>query len=192
MYFTILFLLCSCTQPLMSMSSDSVLQSFNLERISIQQTGMQVLGTWALANIVIGGLASTHTQIENKAFWQMNAGWNLVNASIAGFGYFTQSMPNSLSGTISEQHSIETLLAVNAGLDLAYIIGGFYLRERAKTSLQADRLRGFGNSIILQGAFLLLFDAALYAANVHHGNKLQSIIQTISLTNNGIGMSISF
>lgn len=174
------------------MSSDSVLQSFNMERISIQQTGMQVLGTWALANIVIGGLASTHTQIENKAFWQMNAGWNLVNASIAGFGYFTQSMPNSLSGTISEQHSIETLLAVNAGLDLAYIIGGLYLRERAKTSSQGDRLRGFGNSIILQGAFLLVFDAALYAANAQHGNKLQSIIQSISLTNNGIGMSISF
>ncbi len=174
------------------MSGDSVLHTFNVDRISIQQTGMQVLGTWALANIIIGGITSTQAEGENAAFWQMNAGWNIVNASIAGFGFYTQSMPNTLSGTIAEQHSIETLLAVNAGLDLAYIVGGFYLREKAKTSDQALRLRGFGNAIILQGAFLLLFDAALYAVNTHHGKQLQSIIQSISLTNNGIGMSISF
>jgi len=174
------------------MSGDSVLQTFNAERISIQQTGMQVLGSWALANIIIGGINSTQTHGESSAFWQMNAGWNIVNASIAGFGYFTQSMPTTLSGTIAEQHSIETLLAVNAGLDLAYIVGGFYLREKAKTSDQETRLRGFGNAIILQGAFLLLFDAALYAANAHHGKQLQSIIQSISLTSNGIGLNISF
>jgi hypothetical protein len=122
----------------------------------------------------------------------MNAGWNIINAGIAGIGYFTQSMPNTLAGTVAEQHSIETLLAVNTGLDIAYILGGLYLREKALNSEQSERLRGFGNAIMMQGAFLLLFDAALYAVNVHHGKTLESILQSVSISSNGIGMHISF
>ena len=174
------------------MSHDSILQGFNIERISIQQTGMKILGTWALTNILAGGIASSQTQGESSAFWQMNMGWNLVNASIAGFGYFTQSMPTDLAGTLSEQHSIETLLAVNAGLDIAYILGGLYLREKAKSSEQTDRLRGFGNSIIIQGAFLLLFDTALYSVNAHHGKELHTLLQSVSISSNSIGLTIPF
>ncbi len=171
---------------------DSLLQTFNLERIAIQKTGMQTLGLWALSNIAIGSLASFSKTGEQQAFWQMNAGWNIVNAGIAGMGYFSQSIPSSLSETILEQHSIETILAVNAGLDLAYIIGGLYLKERAKSSDNPERLRGFGNAIILQGAFLFAFDTILYGVNVHHGKELVRILQTISITPQGIGMNITF
>ncbi|MGA1249204.1 MAG: DUF6992 family protein [Candidatus Kapaibacteriota bacterium] len=188
----ILLLSICCTESIFSMTSDSVLQSYNMERISIQKTGMQILGTWALTNIIAGGIASSKSQGETSAFWQMNAGWNIINAGIAGIGYFTQSMPNTLAGTVAEQHSIETLLAVNTGLDIAYILGGLYLREKAHNSEQSERLRGFGNAIMMQGAFLLLFDAALYAVNAHHGKTLESILQSVSISSNGIGMHISF
>lgn len=171
---------------------DSLLQSFNMERIAIQKTGMQTLGLWALSNIAIGSIASFSTSGEKQAFWQMNAGWNIVNAGIAGMGYFSQTIPATLSATIQEQHSIETILAVNAGLDLAYIIGGFYLKERAKSSANPERLQGFGNAIILQGAFLFAFDAILYGVNVHHGKELMSIVQSISISPQGIGLNITF
>lgn len=171
---------------------DSLLQSFNMERIAIQKTGMQTLGLWALSNIAIGSIASFSTTGEKQAFWQMNAGWNIVNAGIAGMGYFSQTIPTTLSASIQEQHSIETILAVNAGLDLAYIIGGFYLKERAKSSANQERLQGFGNAIIVQGAFLFAFDAILYAVNVHHGKELISIVQSISITPQGIGLNITF
>jgi hypothetical protein len=171
---------------------DSLLQSFNMERIAIQKTGMQTLGFWALSNIAIGSIASLSTTGEKQAFWQMNAGWNIVNAGIAGIGYFSQTIPATLSATIQEQHSIETILAVNAGLDLAYIIGGFYLKERAKSSANPERLQGFGNAIILQGAFLFAFDAILYGVNVHHGKELMSIVQSIRISPQGIGLNITF
>lgn len=171
---------------------DSLLQSFNMERIAIQKTGMQTLGLWALSNIAIGSIASFSTTGEKQAFWQMNASWNIVNAGIAGMGYFSQTIPATLSATIQEQHSIETILAVNAGLDLAYIIGGYYLKERAKSSPNPERLQGFGNAIILQGAFLFAFDAILYGVNVHHGKELMSIVQSISISPQGIGFNITF
>lgn len=153
---------------------------------------MQTLGLWALTNIAVGTFASFSSKGETQAFWQMNAGWNIINAGIAGMGYFSQTIPNTLLGTIQEQHSIETILAVNAGLDLAYIIGGFYLKEKAKTADNPERLRGFGNAIILQGAFLFAFDAILYAVNAHHGTSLSPIIQSLSLSPQGIGFNVTF
>ncbi len=172
--------------------SDSLLHSFNLERMSIQQTGMQTLGIWALTNIAIGTYASMTTSGERQSFWQMNAGWNIVNAGIAGMGYFSQSIPTTLSATIHEQSSIETLLAFNAGLDIAYIIGGLYMKEKANTSDTPERLRGFGNAIMLQGAFLFIFDAILYGVHAHHGSSLPTIIQSMYISTQGIGLNITF
>ncbi|MFZ9977797.1 MAG: DUF6992 family protein [Candidatus Kapaibacteriota bacterium] len=172
--------------------SDSLLHSFNLERMSIQQTGMQTLGIWALTNIAIGTYASMTTSGERQSFWQMNAGWNIVNVGIAGMGYFSQSIPTTLSATIHEQSSIETLLAFNAGLDIAYIIGGLYMKEKANTSDTPERLRGFGNAIMLQGAFLFIFDAILYGVHAHHGSSLPTIIQSMYISTQGIGLNITF
>ncbi|MFM6955590.1 MAG: DUF6992 family protein [Ignavibacteria bacterium] len=172
--------------------SDSLLHSFNLERMSIQQTGMQTLGIWALTNIAIGTYASMTTSGERQSFWQMNAGWNIVNAGIAGMGYFSQSIPTTLSATIHEQSSIETILAFNAGLDIAYIIGGLYMKEKANSSDTPDRLRGFGNAIMLQGAFLFIFDAILYGVHAHHGSSLPTIIQSMHISTQGIGLNITF
>lgn len=169
-----------------------MLNAFNAQRVSIQQTGMQTLGLWALSNITIGTIAAFSTKSEEQAFWQMNAGWNIVNIGIAGIGYFSQSMPTTFQATLHEQQSIETLLAFNAGLDIAYIIGGCYLREKAHTSEQSERLRGFGNAIIIQGAFLLLFDAILYGVHAHHGSELPMIMNAINLRHNGIGLNINF
>jgi hypothetical protein len=172
--------------------TDSLLQTFTMERISIQKTGMQTLGIWALSNIAIGTYASLTTSGERQSFWQMNAGWNIVNAGIATMGYFSQTYPMTLSATLQEQHSIETILAFNAGLDLAYIIGGLYMKEKANTSDNPERLRGFGNAIMLQGAFLFIFDAILYGVNVHHGKELPSIIQSLTISQQGIGLNIAF
>lgn len=194
MRFTIVIciFLCGIQIPAFADSTDSLLKTFNMERISIQKTGMQTLGIWALTNIAVGTFASLSTKGESQAFWQMNAGWNIINAGIAGMGYFSQSIPNTLLGTLQEQHSIETILAVNAGLDIAYIIGGFYLKEKAKTSDIPERLQGFGNAIILQGAFLFVFDAILYAVNAHHGKSLSPIIQSLSMSPQGIGFNVTF
>lgn len=152
--------------------SDFELQSFHLERTNINQTAMLVLGGWAAANILIGTYGNFKASGEATYFHQFNAMWNVVNLSIAAFGYFNavNSDPASMTNVeiIKDFNSLQNFLLLNAGLDAAYIATGFYLKERSKNSSSAERLRGYGNSLLLQGGFLLLFDVTLYF--IHQNN----------------------
>jgi hypothetical protein len=123
----------------------------------------------------------------------MNAYWNVVNLALAGFGYYGSASADpasfNLFSSVKEHYSMEKILLLNAGLDAAYVATGLYLTERAKNSTsQADRLRGFGQSIILQGGFLLVFDAAMYFIHNSHVNQLKGIMDNISFTGNSVGV----
>ncbi len=64
----------------------------NERRISTNKTGMLVLGGWALANIGVGTAGYLLADDGNeKYFHQMNAGWNIVNLTIATFGFLGQA-----------------------------------------------------------------------------------------------------
>jgi hypothetical protein len=79
---------------------------------------------------------------------------------------------------------------LNAGLDVAYIATGFYLKERSKNSSSSERLRGYGNSLLLQGGFLLMFDVALYF--IHQNNADLNLYPHLeSLLVGGIGIGIT-
>jgi hypothetical protein len=65
---------------------------------------------------------------------------------------------------------------VNGGLDLVYIGAGIYLNHRGNSD-NSDKLRGYGSGVILQGAFLLLFDATMYSSERSNGNKLRNFLQ---------------
>ena len=105
----------------------------------------------------------------------MNAFWNVVNLGIAGAGYYFTlkgDMPASSAAFMSDQISFQKILLFNAGLDIAYIVGGLYMLEKSKNSLdKADRWKGYGRSLLLQGAFLLSFDLILH--QVHQKNTTQ-------------------
>ena len=167
--------------------------AFNQERLTMTRHGMLVLGTWAASNLIVNPILASQASGSRKYFFRMNAYWNVVNLAIAGIGYYgaAKADPNllSLSETISEQHKIEKLLLFNAGLDLAYVLGGLYLRERSKnTNNNPDRLKGFGESIILQGAWLFAFDMAFYLFQRHHGVPL---IEGLSLIPSPVGLTLA-
>ena len=87
----------------------------------------------------------------------------MVNLGIAVFGFWQATQVaamNFLEGLVAQQQ-IEKVLLVNVALDFGYLLLGLYLIERGRR-LEKDRWIGFGKSILLQGAFLLLFDAILY------------------------------
>lgn len=173
--------------------TDKALLDFELSRQDINKNGMLILGTWALGNILLGSYGAIKTSGEAKYFHQFNAMWNVVNLGIAAFGYFNAagSDPNSMTGMeiINGYNSLQNFLLLNAGLDVAYMVTGLYLKERSKNSSKADRLRGYGNSLLLQGGFLLLFDAALYFINQNNASvNLYPHLE--SLLNNGLGVGI--
>ena len=172
----------------------SQLTEFNQVRIDYNKSGMMILGSWAAGNIVLGGVMAGRTSGETKAFHQMNMYWNTVNLAIAGFGYYSamkESPSSEFWETLSAQHSIEKILLLNAALDIGYIAGGFYLIERGKR-LGKEQLTGFGKSVILQGAFLMSFDAIKYVFHNVHGKELPTIVENLAFTGNGFGLVMNF
>ncbi|MCH7397224.1 hypothetical protein MM236_04450 [Belliella sp. DSM 107340] len=170
------------------------LTEFNQVRIDYNKSGMMILGSWAVGNIVLGGVMAGRTSGETKAFHQMNMYWNTVNLAIAGFGYYAamkESPSSEFWETLSAQYSIEKILLLNAALDIGYIAGGFYLIERGKR-LGKEQLTGFGKSVILQGAFLMSFDAIKYAFHNVHGKELPKIVENLAFTGNGFGLVMNF
>jgi len=161
------------------MAQDSVyLEKFNRERIRTTKTAMVVLGGWSVANIATGLIGMGQSSGEAKYFHQMNAIWNVVNLGIATAGYFGNRKLNprayNMQGSIKEQNKIEKIYLVNGALDVAYILGGLYAREYGKnqSGKEQDRWKGYGSSIILQGGFLLLYDAVNLTIHHRHGKAL--------------------
>jgi hypothetical protein len=170
------------------------LSEFNQTRLDYNQKGMLILGSWAVGNIVWGGIGASQTTGQTKAFHQMNLYWNSVNLVIAGFGYWqaTKDIPGTdFWSTIEAQKGIEKVLLFNAALDLAYMAGGLYMKERGMRKGN-DRLIGFGKSVILQGAFLLAFDGVMYGLHNVHGKELPSLVQNISLGPTGVNIKMNF
>jgi hypothetical protein len=182
--FTVILIL-ACSGAL---AQDS-LKSFNYSRSHITITGMEVLGSWAIANIGIGaaGWASS-TGGSNKYFYQMDALWNTANlgAAILGFtgAHKNKNMQFTPAESLREQQKIEKVFLINGGLDIVYIGTGLYLQHRGD-SRNSDQLRGYGSSIILQGAFLLLFDGTMYSTQRHNGSKLWRILEKNPVTFDG-------
>jgi hypothetical protein len=138
---------------------------FHQKSTGTNQTAMWLLGSWAAGNIIIGGAGMGKTAGSTHYFHQMNLMWNTVNIGIAAFGLLSRSpeLSGQISEVIASHRKIENLYLINSGLDILYMAGGAYLIHRSGSSeKRADLLKGYGQSVILQGGFLLAFDTAFW------------------------------
>ena len=130
-----------------------------------QENAMKILGGWSALNITLSPFLKTTSNESWPHFHQMNFNWNLVNAGIAGLGYIGLKKRKeknwSSSSLEKERNKLKKSLAVNMGLDVCYIIAGVLLNNRVEKLSSQDQARniGFGNSLMLQGGFLFVFDA---------------------------------
>ena len=180
-------------QPLREASQTS-LPEFSRQRIQHQRIIGYSLGGYALANIAVSGIAAGQTTGETKQFHRMNVYWNLVNLSIAGVGLLGACKQNRIAGppnteslkdAVQRHNQMKKVLAINAGLDVLYVAGGAYLAGRNTNPETADRNRGFGKAIIVQGGFLLAFDVVNYLIFRKRDSQRDALIQA---TPNGIGV----
>lgn len=190
----LIIMLAFTSLSLHAFGQSEMLTDFNQSRKQITKTGMLVLGSWAVGNMAVGGLMMTRSSGSQFYFHQMNVFWNVVNLGLAGFGYYNALQMNpaevGVSSSVSEFYSLQKTLLFNAGLDIAYIAGGLYLLERAKnTDNKPERLRGFGRSVILQGAFLLAFDTALFFVLDSRSSEL---LPLLNVSADGIGLRLRF
>jgi hypothetical protein len=130
-------------------------------------TGMIILGSWAVVNLTTGAYGWSKYDGQQKYFHQMNFFWNTVNLTISGlalYGNFNIDQALLSNSEIIGTHlKTEKVLMINAALDVGYIGTGFLLKQLSERyPKQNSLLKGYGNSLILQGAFLLGFDLCLY------------------------------
>ena len=126
--------------------------------------GMWILNTWAMANIATGIPPTFNSSdVKKVAFYQMNAGWNLVNLGLASTALLRKKpvVPEKMS----------KIFWINSGLDVVYIVGGILL---AKKGGAGTELEGWGDSIVIQGGFLLVFDSVM-------GWRMQRYVQKYKL-----------
>lgn len=174
------------------------LADLNANRLKVQTTGMAVLTGWSVANIAYGSVAAARGEGSNKYFNRMNVYWGAVNLAIATPSLISslrqrRNPPTTLEASIEELHSLEKTLLFNTGLDVAYVMGGLYLLERSKNTTDNPAwLDGFGKSVILQGGFLLLFDAANYLALRKSHRKAAQILQGVQFSGNSVGLVLKF
>ncbi len=88
----------------------------------------------------------------------------------------------------------QRLFLINGGIDVAYVATGFFLKYLApKYPKNEERLQGYGNSVILQGSFLFVFDLVMYGL---HRNLRTDFMQQLSFAPMqeawGLALSISF
>lgn len=129
-----------------------------------QATLSRRLLLWAGLNMVLG----VWLQQRRNKFWRgvgmQSISWGAINALIAIIGSSvtrarrsTMDNPNKWDVVEKEHRNLRRILWVNTVLDVFYIIGGVVL---AFTRGSKDRLmRGNGWGIVVQGTFLMVFDA---------------------------------
>ena len=117
------------------------------------------LAQWAAVSFALGAAMA-----PGRAFWRAVGGqfmgWAVVNLAIAFFGsraadgrYRTLPAPEAPAVQAEEARKLSRLLWINAGLDIAYMTAGRWLMRSDKPAR-----RGMGLGILLQGAFLFVFD----------------------------------
>ncbi|WP_051295782.1 DUF6992 family protein [Eisenibacter elegans] len=175
-------------------------QPFEERRRELQRSGSAVLGSWALLNIGSGLAMASQTNGSTQHFYEMNAYWNIVNLALAVPGFIAarpgrQPQYRNPRESLLEQRKIERIFLINAGLDLGYVAGGYYLSRLSSRDKPAQEARfvGFGQSIMAQGAFLLGYDLWMYLR--HRRNRLQhhdSLEQRLSLYPQPYGMGLIY
>jgi hypothetical protein len=133
-----------------------------------QDTISRRLLSWSALSIV-AGLAVTPLNSYWRGFGWQAVGWGVIDAAIAYFGRASarkrQSQPDAALRVERERRNLSLLLWINVGLDALYMLGGRRLTQRRHASRM---LRGTGWGIVLQGAFLFIFDL-YHAASIPRG-----------------------
>jgi hypothetical protein len=170
------------------------LKKYNNIRTETTTSGMAVLGSWGVVNLGVGAVGwNSSTTSESRYFYQMNTIWGVVNFGTALLSY--ESLQNkkkkhlTAAETLQEQEKIEKIFRINEGLDVAYLGAGIYLKL-VGDHRNSPIMKGYGESVIMQGTFLLIFDGIMYHNEKGNGGKLRHFLEKHPVTFNGkqVGM----
>lgn len=153
------------------------------KRLDFQQKanriGMVSLVTWSTANLAGGLYYRSKTTQTTKYFHEMNAMWNTVNLGIGVAGLIQQFNQKEVDYPeyLKLQKKYERVFLINSGLDLIYIGVGSAMAFSSKSNARST---GYGQSLMLQGGYLLFFDGLMYF--IHRKNRTITGFENVSLS----------
>ncbi len=109
---------------------------------------------WSILSLLSGLYIWFATNEFGRGFGIQLVAWGAVDAVIAIVGARTAARRKSAANPKKEALFIRKVLWINFGLDMLYILGGFWIIQTYSESFW----QGTGWGIVLQGAFLFLFD----------------------------------
>ena len=141
---------------------------FQKRLFKVQQQSTIVLSGWSILNIGISPLCTKNLfnpVTSSDHFHLSNFNWNLFNAGFAGLSHYSVYTNSQKTWSISELNKrkkrLERALAFNVALDFIYIASGLLLKHATNPNdlVNYPAFHGGGNSLILQGGFLLVYDS---------------------------------
>lgn len=166
----------------MALPAPAEIATFFQAREMLIGRGLAVLAAWALLNLIGSGYLVRQADRRYAAYYfhGMNVGWGAINAALACWGilqlHFRVPAGLGVAEVFRTQLFYENLFLLNAGLDVAYVMTGYYLRAQASTAQQPERLLGFGRALWVQGGFLLVLDTVMWIVLHWQGRLLFNLL----------------
>lgn len=109
---------------------------------------------WSIFSLLSGLLIWFAADDFRRGFGIQCAAWGLVDFGIALVGTRSAARRKSTADPKNEARNIRRILWINFGLDVFYILGGYWLIQTNNELFW----QGTGWGIIIQGMFLFFFD----------------------------------
>lgn len=158
--------------------------------------GVLLLGFGVMSAIVGGvvtGLAVSGGDDLWTSFGLGTAGWGVINAafSLALFdvsgaqldaiegarGLTSEALVRAREEAAASQDATATLIAVNAGLDVFYIVTGLLMFVIGEQAAPDERwLMGYGAAMAAQGGVLLAYDAVTWGFAADRASRLRALL----------------
>jgi hypothetical protein len=191
-----LLIICFTAFSLSSFSQKTDLAKFEKERVRYSKNAMIALAGWSVANMVGSGFATNTRNTEMRYFHQMNVMWGGINLAIAGLGYLgagREKIDNPvLANVLKHQNRLEKTYLINLGLDVVYIGSGLLMNKTSDNQKNPAKFEVYGNSIMFQGGFLLLYDAIMYSIHHKHGKQLKGHTDKVTLNAGPGAVSLTY
>jgi len=128
---------------------------------------------WSVLSVLVSAFTFFSVDLFLRGLGIQFFAWGVIDGAIAIFSA-RASVKKQLNineseraeSEVKEARWLDRILWINTGLDVFYVIGGFWLMQ----SLGLDNFlwRGHGVGIVIQGGFLLFFD-------IHHAVSLRNL-----------------
>ena len=146
---------------------------------------LAILGWWCILNLLV---AIPGIYLQRNWWWYffvMNITWAVINLIVVYFLFkhvlFQRYQKGNTYDRFEVQYHVDKMMLLNIGLDPAYVTAGLFLYTLSKLPNinYPEMWFGFGCSVIIQGAFLMIQDHYIYRLHRINFKKAKPYLESL-------------